>query len=115
MAQRGKSVPKPEIVRKLTPDEPEKERQRRLRVAEDTRARMEAQSVRVHELILAQPPVELLGYLWAQLHMSVLTELRQRNEDEYRPNKDLIQKFELALEYVHAVWSASTSLLVDQI
>jgi hypothetical protein len=74
MAQRGKSVPKPEIVRKLTPNEPEKERQRRLRVAEDTRARIEAQSVRVHELILAQPPVELLGYRWAQLHMSVLTE-----------------------------------------
>lgn len=111
MAKRAKSVPQSEIGRELTPDEREKERQRRLKVAEDTRARMEAESDRVHELILAQPPVELLGYLWAQLNMSVFAEQRQRDEDEYRPNKDLIQKFQLALEYVHAVWSANTCLL----
>ncbi|HUZ90489.1 MAG TPA: hypothetical protein VMU78_01095, partial [Methylocella sp.] len=111
MVKRGKPAPKAEINREPTPEERAEERQHLLKVAEDMRARMEAESLRVRDLILAQPPLELLGYLWAQLHMSILAEQRQKDEDEYRPNKDLIQKFQLALEYAHAVWSANTSLL----
>lgn len=108
--KRDKAASRPGPARELTAEERETERLRLQRTAEDMRIRMEAESLRVRDLILAQPPIELLGYLWAQLHMSVLAELRQKDEDDYRPNKDLIQKFQLALEYVHAVWSANASL-----
>jgi len=106
-----KMAPKPELAHEPTPEEREKEHQQLLKAAENMRACMEVESLRVRDLILAQPPMELLGYLWAQFHMVVLAELRQKDEDEYRPNKDLIQKFQFALEYVHAVWSSTADLL----
>jgi hypothetical protein len=110
MRKRGKSAPKPRSVRELTPEEREVERQRLRRAAEDARARMEVESLRVRDMILTQAPVALLGYLWGQLHMSVFSEMRQKDEGEYRPNKDLLQQFQLALEYVHAVWCSTADL-----
>ncbi len=71
---------------------------------------METASLRVRDLILAQPPTALLGYVWAQFYMAVLAERKQMDEDEDRPNKDIIQKFQFALEYVHAVWSSTAAL-----
>ncbi|MGC2393079.1 MAG: hypothetical protein WA465_05195 [Methylovirgula sp.] len=102
------SSPRP--VREPTAEERTKERQRRLEIAEDLRADMETASLRVRDLILAQPPTALLGYVWAQFYMAVLAERKQMDEDEDRPNKDIIQKFQFALEYVHAVWSSTAAL-----
>ena len=68
-----------------------------LKATEELRLHMEKVSAEVRDLILAQPPLELLGYLSAQFHMGVLADLREKG-DEYRPNKDLIKKFQFAME-----------------
>ncbi len=88
----------------------EDKREHLLKAADELRKEMEHQSLQVRDLILAQPPVQLLGYLLAQFHMGVLADLREKDED-YRPNKELIQTFQFALEYVHAVWSCHAQLV----
>jgi hypothetical protein len=63
----------------------EDKREHLLKAADELRKDMERQSLQVRDLILAQPPVQLLGYLWAQLHMVVFAERDEKGED-YRPN-----------------------------
>jgi len=89
-------------------------RQEHLReAADELRKEMEAQSLRVRDLIQSQPPIQLLGYLLGQLHIGFY-ETSFGEEDESRwKRKDLIKTFQLALEYVHAVW-ACHSALVDE-
>lgn len=70
---------------------------------------METQALTVRELVLRQPPVQLLGYLMCQFHMAMML-APDGSEGDPRPNKDVITKFQFALEYVHAVWSGSASL-----
>lgn len=91
----------------------EDRRERLLKGADELRKDMERQSLHVRDLILAQPPLQLLGYLWGQLHIGVLADLRAKGED-YRPNKDLLLPFQFALEYVHAVWSCHTQLVDEK-
>ncbi len=81
--------------------------------ADNLRKDMERQSLQVHDLILAQPPVQLLGYLWAHFYMGVLAGLREMDEN-YRPNKELNQTFQFALEYLHAVWSCHIKLVDEK-
>ncbi len=83
----------------------ENRREHLLQAADVLRKVMERQSLQVRDLILSQPPIPLLGYLWAQFHMSVLADLREKGED-YRPDKEIIQTFQFVLEYAHAVWSS---------
>lgn len=77
--------------------------------SDEFRIKMEKISLQIRDLILAQPPIQLLGYLWAQFHMKVLFHLDQDGED-YRPDKELISEFQFALEYIHAVWSCHANL-----
>src|SRR5258708_1464403 len=80
-----------------------------LRSADVLRVEMERQSLDIRDLILAQPPVQLLGYLWAQFHLKVLADLRQQ-EENYRPDKKLIETFQFSLEYLHAIWASHAEL-----
>lgn len=81
----------------------------RAMVAETTREEMEVLAGAVRDLVLRQPPIQLLGYLLAQFHM-VMMLTPAGSEDEPRPNKDAIKTFQFALEYVHAVWSSHSTL-----
>lgn len=81
----------------------------RLKAAETFREEMETLGATVRDLVLRQPPVQLLGYLLAQFHMAMMLS-PDGSEDEPRPNKDAIKTFQFALEYVHAVWSSHATL-----
>ena len=76
---------------------------------DDLRKDMELQSLQVRDLILAQPPVQLLGYLWAQFYRGFLADPREKDES-CTSNKELIDSFQFALEYIHAVWSCHAQL-----
>lgn len=67
-------------------------------------AEMVQQSSLARELILRQPPKELLGYLWSMHYLRILQEQEEQG-DSYRPNKNLIEDFQFILEFVHASWS----------
>ena len=79
------------------------------KAAKEYRKKMEDQARTIRDLILAQPPIQLLGYVWAQFHMGVLADLREKQQ-EYRPDKKLVENFQLILEYLHAVWSCHANL-----
>ena len=81
----------------------------RLKAAETFREEMEALGASIRDLVVGQPPIQLLGYLLAQFHM-VMMLAPDGSEGEPRPNKDAIKAFQLALEYVHAVWSSHSLL-----
>ncbi len=90
-----------------TPEEWAEEKQRLSKAAKEMAGRLEALSQRVADLILDQPAIELLGYLWAQLHMAMFTEMMAAQDGgEIRPNKELLQKFQFAQEYLHGVWAS---------
>ena len=72
---------------------------------------MEALSLRVRDLVLEQPPLQLLGYLQAQLHMGVIAESDDAEETSRQKHKELIKTYQFALEYVHAVWCCHAHLL----
>lgn len=65
---------------------------------------MEATAARMRELIVAMPPHDLIGYIYAQHMMKAMVD--QSAEEEQReadgPN-DLINENQFLLEYVHAV------------
>lgn len=109
----NKTSPARKLAAEALVNQGEDRREHLLKAADERRKDMERQSLQVRDLILAQPPVQLLGYLWAQFHMSVLADLRKRGED-YRPNKELVQTFQFALEYVHAVWSCHGQLVDEK-
>jgi hypothetical protein len=71
----------------------------------ELQAEMEAAGAQIRDLVLAQPPTGLLGYLWSQFFMGALAHQKERGGDR-GPNKDLLKQFQLVLEYVHAVWSS---------
>lgn len=81
----------------------------RLEAADALRQEMEALGASVRDLVVRQPPVQLLGYLLAQFQMVMMLN-PGGSESEPRPNKDAIKAFQFALEYVHAVWSSNASL-----
>ncbi len=81
----------------------------RLAKTESLREEMETLAATVRELVLRQPPIQLLGYLLAQFHMAMMMNPFGSDEDP-RPNKDAIKTFQFALEYVHAVWSSHAPL-----
>jgi hypothetical protein len=70
--------------------------------ADNLRTEMERLSAEIRDLILAQPPTTLLGFLWANFFMATLVDSSDENG---RPDSSAIEKFQFALEYVHAVWS----------
>lgn len=86
-------------------------RQARLRAAADElRREMETRSSRVRHLIAAQPPIELLGYLQAQLHVDIAATYDEGDQDARAAQKAVIKTYQFALEYLHAVWSCHAKL-----
>lgn len=85
----------------------------RLKASEALREEMEALGARIRDLVLCQPPVQLLGYLLAQFHM-VMILCPAESEEKTHPNKDAIKTYQFALEYVHAVWGCHSPLLAEQ-
>lgn len=84
-------------------------RERLGEAAEGMRLEMEALSLQVRDLIIAQPPVKLLGYLQAQFHVAIFGGAPS-DDEERRPDKDVLKSFQFALEYAHAVWSCHADL-----
>ena len=70
---------------------------------------MVQQSSLARDLILRQPPKELLGYLWSRHYLSVLQEKRIQGEN-YRLDKNMIDEFQFILEFVHAAWSCCAKI-----
>lgn len=80
---------------------PEEER---LKAVESNLQKMEALAKRMRELIIAQPPRDLLGYIYGQ---RLLRRLQGSDSTEQSPQpeapSDLINDTQFLLEYVHAV------------
>ena len=70
---------------------------------------MERKSSRARDLILRQPPKQLLGYVWSKHYLSALHEMDEQDHG-YRPNKVMMETFQFLLEFVHAAWSCSAEL-----
>ena len=73
---------------------------------------MERHSLRVRDLILAQPPIQLLAYLRAQFQRNVFEDAKKTGGNR-RPDKTLVATYQFALEYVHAVWSCHSPLSAE--
>lgn len=71
---------------------------------------MEVTAARMRELIVAMPPHDLLGYIYAQHMMKVMADqsVTQGQQEADRPN-DLINESQFLLEYVHAVLSSDVA------
>lgn len=76
---------------------------------DNVRKEMELLADKTRDLVLLQPPIELLGYLLAQFQMSMMFN-PDGTDDAPRPNTEAVKTFQFALEYVHAVWSCHADL-----
>lgn len=72
--------------------------------AATARNEMERLAVELRDLILPQPPTELLAYLWSGLHMTAFAALSGGSPARFDRSEDAA--FFCALEYAHAVWSS---------
>jgi hypothetical protein len=80
--------------------------------SEKLRGEMEALALQVLDVALTLPPLQLLGWIWAMVHMRILADLRKKG-DKYRPDKARVGEFQFALEYLHAVWSCHATLAAE--
>lgn len=71
---------------------------------------MEATSARMRELIVAMPPHDLVGYIYAQRVMKAMTDQRAAEEQcQMDTPDDLINENQFLLEYVHAILAADAA------
>ena len=77
-------------------------------------AEMVHQSSRARELILRQPPKQLLGYLWSRSLFSLNRKVREPR-DSCRLDKNLANELQFVLEFVHATWSCSMRVTEDNV
>lgn len=75
-----------------------------LKAAEAMRIELESMAAEIQDLVLAQPPKELLGYLWSQYSLGTLRHYQKSGQGS-APDAELIKVMQAVLEYVHAVWS----------
>ena len=70
---------------------------------------MESTAARMRELIVAMPPHDLLGYLYAQYMMKAMVgQSSDSAQDKENAPDDLINENQFLLEYVHAVLASDT-------
>jgi hypothetical protein len=70
---------------------------------------MEMTAARMRELIVAMPPHDLLGYIYAQRMMQAMTDQRsEQKQHETDDQSDLINENQFLLEYVHAVLASDS-------
>lgn len=71
---------------------------------------MEATAARMRDLIVAMPPHDLLGYIYAQHMMKAMAGQRAAQEKhETDSPDDLINEIQFLLEYVHAVLASNAA------
>lgn len=71
---------------------------------------MEATSARMRELIVAMPPHDLLGYIYAQYMMNAMADQSTaEGQHEADGQSDLINENQFLLEYVHAVLASDVA------
>jgi hypothetical protein len=80
------------------------------KAANELREDMERQSLHIRDLILAQPPIQLLGYLVAQLNMAFTSTSDLEEVEARAQQKEIAKDFQFTLEYVHAVWAGHAHL-----
>src|SRR5882762_2764160 len=82
---------------------------KRLKVSESTRQEMEALARRMRELIAAQPPLDLLGFIYGQRLLMSLpnSEASAAPDAEDTPSDTLVDDTQLVLEYVHATLAST--------
>ncbi|WP_175684032.1 YecA family protein [Burkholderia cenocepacia] len=71
---------------------------------------MEATAARMRELIVAMPPHDLLGYIYAQRMIKAMAD-QSDTQDQYEADgsDDLINENQFLLEYVHAVLASDVA------
>lgn len=71
---------------------------------------MEAVAARMRELIVAMPPHDLLGYIYAQRMIKAMAD-QSDTQDQYKEDgpDDLINENQFLLEYVHAVLASDVA------
>ena len=77
-------------------------------------SQMEEIAEEIRELIASQPPLSLLGYLLAQIHIALMYEASD-DEEPPRLSSQTLQQHQLALEFAHAVWSSEPALPADSV
>jgi hypothetical protein len=72
---------------------------------------METTAARMRELIMAMPPHDLLGYIYAQTMMKSMADQRDPAEEQLQTDGpyDLINQNQFLLEYVHAVLASDAA------
>ena len=72
---------------------------------------METTAAQMRELIVAMPPHDLLGYIYAQHIMKSMAEQRCSAEEQHQADgpDDLINQNQFLLEYVHAVLASDAA------
>eukprot|EP01035_Chromulina_nebulosa_P004120 gene4120-5620_t len=71
---------------------------------------MEAAAARIQDLIVAMPPHDLLGYIYAQRIMKAMAVQRAAQEkQEVDDPDDQINEIQFLLEYVHAVLASNVA------
>jgi hypothetical protein len=71
--------------------------------ADDLRKAMERDAEHLAELVLKQPPLDLLAYLWSLLHISTMDSHDPQSGGPH--DEEATAPVIAALEYAHAVWS----------
>lgn len=78
---------------------------------------MKAKSTRIRELIVAMPPHDLLGYIYAQRVIKAMAEQSAEEKCQKDTPDDLINENQFLLEYVHAVlasYAAPADMTFDE-
>ena len=71
---------------------------------------METTAARMRELIVAMPPHDLLGYIYAQRMMNAIADqTAEQGQSEADGQGDLINQTQFLLEYVHAVLASDAA------
>lgn len=83
-----------------------------MKKTDDIPKEMELLADKIRDLVLLQPPVQLLGYLLAQFQLSMMFN-PDGTDDVPRLNTEAVKIFQLALEYVHAIWSCQANLKLE--
>lgn len=78
--------------------------------ADKLRLEMEALALKARDLILAQPPIGFLGYVLSQFHLAMLHVSSDSEAESSHNRKEVVKTYQLALEYLHAVWSCHADL-----
>ena len=93
------------------PGEDGLDREKLMRAADAARLEMEKLAAEIRDLVLAQPPIQLLGFVMGHFNMAMMIPTFEQADS--RPNKEAIKDFQLALEYLHAVWSCHAPTVTE--